>query len=461
MSTANPREILVIFLIVLAAWGVAVADDPNDGPAISLVVGKIGGILSAQNAQGDTIELTIPPGALTEDVIITLRPLSTPVVDPVGKHVFPGVELLPAGLELLVPATLELIPAQPADPAAVVLYHVRSEDFIVPLSPLPTPELIEGEEPVEEEPPKEESERIAGCINHFSNYGGGEPTADEAQALADLAFAMIPDYDPYGYEAFRSAVSDMLALVKMMAQLGADDLYDLYNGKIEEAVLAHVRDFLAEPRPEPPCDSDYLHAVIGYFEVMALIGLPVYDDVELNREVDAVRSQMQDLFTEVADRCLHQLNLHINIDIIWGEALEKNYNGTINLGWQIYGDDPTYVYGTGELPTTGGGQYGITTTTFDGVWYVVAEGSVNQAVNEAGVVTDMVLNLTLSGEVMEEVTSCNPMGCASATSSYHQEKPLTLSISNMTNTIVTMEAFEGGMAITTTTLEPVTDPLSQ
>ncbi|MBP7050045.1 MAG: hypothetical protein KBE65_03430 [Phycisphaerae bacterium] len=457
MSATSLLKTLAVVLTVLFAWGVAQADDPNDGAGVHMVVGKIGGVLSAQNGQGDAIELTIPAGALTEDVEITMRPLSTPLVDPIARHVFPGVELLPNGLTLLVPATLELVPAQAvADPTRVVLYHVQSEDFIVPLSSLPRPALIEGEEPVQEEP-----ERIAGCLDHFSTYGAGEPTLDEAQALVDLAFAMMPDYDPYGYEAFRSSVSEMLALLEMMALLGADDEYDRYSEMLGEAVLARIKAFLDGPRPEPPCDSDYIHAVIGYFEVMALLGLPVYDNVELNREVDAVRSQMQDLFKEVTDRCLRQLNLYINIDVIWGEYLEKNYNGTINLGWQIYGDDPNYVYGTAKLPTTGGGAYGGTTTTFDGVWYVVAQGSVTPATNEAGVMTDLVLDLTLSGEVVEEVASCNPMGCASATSMYHQEKTVTLSIVNLTSTTVTIEDFEGGVAITTTTLERVTDPLSQ
>ena len=120
---------------------------------------------------------------------------------------------------------------------------------------------------------------------------------------------------------------------------------------------------------------------------MNLFSLPVYDDPAKNAEVAAVRARMQSLFEEIADRCLSQLNLHINIDLIWGEGIEKNYRGVINLGWQTMGDDARYVYGTGELPTTGSGQYGIATTEFDGVWYVVAEGAVVMVKDDAGVVT--------------------------------------------------------------------------
>ena len=73
----------------------------------------------------------------------------------------------------------------------------------------------------------------------------------------------------------------------------------------------------------------------------------------------------------------------------------------------------------------------------------------------------MVLELTLRGEVLEEIVSCIPSGCISALSSYHYEKPLSLSLRNATSTVVTIEAFEGGMAITTSTLERVEAPLEQ
>jgi len=157
-------------------------------------------------------------------------------------------------------------------------------------------------------------------------------------------------------------------------------------------VLAHLKDFLAEPRPEPPCDPDYLQAAVAYFRIMNLFGLPVYEDDARNEEVAAVRAQMEDLFKEVADRCLRQFNLYINIDVIWTDSLEKNYNGVVNLGWQVMGDDSSYVYGTAELP---------------------------------------------------------------------HEKSLSLSLRGLSSTVVTIESFEEGTAITTTTLEHITAPLEQ
>jgi len=469
-AVASHPGLLTIFVAVLlvGSGGYAVAED--EGPAVIQTVGKDGGALCAQNQQGDTIELTIPPGALVEDVEISVRPLSAPPSNAIAAHVFPGVELLPDGLSLRTPAKLELIPAMPlADPCRVILYHVRTAEYVVPLALEPAPANEEedpnddvghigqdkpGGEGIVEDP----NDEIAGYIDHFSMYGGGEPTMSEAGTLADLAFAMIPPYDPYGYLAFEEALSDVMHVKEAIAKLGGDDPFP---NKVEEAVLAHLKDFLAEPRPEPPCDPDYIQAATAYFRIMNLFGLPFYEDDARYDEVAAVRQQMQDLFKEVADRCLRQFNLYINIDVIWNEGLEKNYNGVVNLGWQVMGDDPSYVYGTAELPTTGGGQYGMATTTFDGVWYVVAEGEVVVVEDEAGVITDLVLELALRGEVLEEVVSCIPSGCASVMASYHYEKSLSLSLKGLSSTVVTIEPFEEGTAITTTTLEHISAPLEQ
>ncbi|MBN1510957.1 MAG: hypothetical protein JXB13_03000 [Phycisphaerae bacterium] len=467
---ADCRGALAVFVTVVFVWGLGPAAAQEEGPALVQTVGREGALLSVQNQQGDTIELTIPPGALAEDVEISLRPLSIAPSHAIAAHVFPGVELLPDGLSLLAPAKLELIPATPvADPCMVILYHVRSVEYVVPLA-LEPPRADEEEDPNDdvgqigqdelggEDIVEDPNDEIAGYIEHFSAYGGGEPTPSEMGTLADLAFAMIPPYDPYGYLAFEEALSDILYIKEAIAKLGGDDPFP---NKVEEAVLAHLKDFLAEPRPEPPCDPDYIQAAVAYFRIMNLFGLPFYEDDARYDEVVAVRKQMEDLFKEVADRCLRQFNLYINIDVIWTEGLEKNYNGVVNLGWQVMGDDPTYVYGTGELPTTGGGQYDVVTTTFDGVWYVVAEGEVVMATDEAGVMTDLVLELTLSGEVLEEVVSCIPYGCVSVMSNYHYEKSLSLSLKGLASTVVTIEPFEEGTAITTTTLEHIAAPLEQ
>ena len=91
----------------------------------------------------------------------------------------------------------------------------------------------------------------------------------------------------------------------------------------------------------------------------------------------------------------------------------------------------------------------------------VTDAAVVMATDDAGVMTDLVLELTLSGEVLEEVVSCIPYGCVSAMASYHHEKSLSLSLRGLSSTVVTIESFEEGTAITTTTLEHITAPLEQ
>ncbi len=453
MHSAHHRRILSIWTIVLLFWVLGHATAQEGEFALVETVGRNGGVLCTWNERGDAIELAIPPGALTENVEISICPSSTPASNVIAAHIFAGVELLPDGLSLLVPAQLRITPADSvADPCAVLLYHVWSEDFVVPLDQ-PSPSEDNGDADR-----AEDGEAIVGYLDHFSMYGGGQPTQAEAQAQAEMAFEMIPPYDPYGYQALEEALSFVLKWEKATIKLGGDDPY---ANRVKEAVLAHLKDFLAEPQPEPPCDPDYIQAALAYFRIMNLFGLPVYDAPVKNSDVAAVRAQMESLFEEVADRCLRQLNLYINLDVLWGESLEKNYRGIINLGWQVMGDDSRYVYGTGELPVAGSGEYGVATSEFDGVWYVIAEGAVVMVTDEAGVMTDLVLELTLRGEVLEEVTSCIPSGCISTISSYHYERPLSLSLRSATNTVVAIETFEGGTAITTTTLERVEAPLEQ
>lgn len=466
MYTVKHPQACVILVTFIFIWGIGRSAAQELGLAVVQTMGRAGGSLCVQNAAGDIIELTVPAGALQEDVEISMRPLTVPSSGAIADHVFDGVELLPEGLSFLTPAKLELTLAVPvADPCMVVLYHVRSEEYVVPLDwqhPVvhgdeQSSEDEEGEDGQEDANPTEEME-VVGYLGHFSSYGAGVPTPSEADALLEMAFEMIPPYDPYGYQAFEEALSDILSIEGMITRLGGDNPF---AGNVEEAVLAHIKGFLKEPRPEPPCDADYIEATTAYFKIMNLFGLPVYDDPVKNQEVNVVRVQMAELFEEVANRCLTQLNLYINIDMIWAEGLEKNYSGVVNLGWQTRGDDPSYVYGTGELPTRGSGQYGAVTTTFDGVWYVVAEGAVVMAMDEAQVMTDLTLELELRGEVLEEMTSCIPSGCVSFMSPYHYEKTLELSLRQLSQTVVTVETFEGGTAITTTTLEKVEAPLRQ
>jgi hypothetical protein len=74
----------------------------------SAVVGKAGGTVTATRADGSSVSLTLPGGALASDTTITVTPVSTLRGLPKGLKLAAGVELAPEGLALEKPATLSV-----------------------------------------------------------------------------------------------------------------------------------------------------------------------------------------------------------------------------------------------------------------------------------------------------------------------------------------------------------------
>ncbi len=402
-------------------------------------IGILGGALTVTNSLGDVISLEIPIGALQEDTEITLRSLSVPLADPIAKNVFPGVKILPDGTTFLVPAKLKVILTKPLTSGAIaVLYHVKMAEFIIPIDDLSVTETS-----------------IEGYISHLSDYGGGEPSPSEGQALLDIALGEIPTSDNYG--ECNEAVSDALAINKEILLKEGDDSY---LDDIAMRVLKEVQDFLKRSRPEPPCNPDYIDEAFGYFKMMAMFGLPEFDNLTLTHAADAVRQEIADLISEIVDRCRYQFNLYINIDMSFDEGLEKNYNGVTNLGCSD-GDVGISVYGTEILSLTGGGQFGVVTTEVTGSWYVIASGSIDFKCDKNDIPVDLILTLTIKGQVLEMIDSyAGDMWISATTNDYHQEKTLTIPVRGSYSQ-VEVESFDGGESITTVTLERIDDPMAQ
>lgn len=109
-----------------------VLDEGSAGSA--LVTAAAGGVV--RTTKGDT--LTVPPGAVIDDVTITMTPLVFPTDGRID--VFGGVVMTPERLEFLVPATLTLTLAQPLEPG-VELELAESHDLAIPASFGPANEL--------------------------------------------------------------------------------------------------------------------------------------------------------------------------------------------------------------------------------------------------------------------------------------------------------------------------------
>ncbi|MEA3347949.1 MAG: hypothetical protein U9Q39_02675 [Pseudomonadota bacterium] len=408
---------------------------------VTKTIGILGGTLTATNSLGDVISLEIPIGALQEETEITLRSLSDPLTDPIAKNVFSGVKILPDGVIFLVPAKLKVVFAEPFNRETAVLYQVKTAEFIVPLDDLLVTETS-----------------IEGYISHLSDYGGGEPTSAEAQAQLDIALGKIPMSGSSNYSESLEAVSYALAICKEILLKGGDDSC---KEEIAMLVLHEVQDFLNRPRPEPPCNPDYIREVLLYFKMMALFGLPEFDTPALIAAAQTVRQQISDLALEIVERCRFQFNLIINIDMLLPDVgLEKNYKGVINLGCSD-GDTGISVAGMGSLDLTGGGQFGAVTTVVSGAWYVVAVGSIDFKLDKNEIPIDLVMEVTISGQVLEMIDSwAEDLLISEETNDYHQEQTLTLSLQEG-GPQIKIDPFDVGVSISTVTLERIDDPMAQ
>ncbi len=406
-------------------------------------IGILGGTLTATNALGDVISLEIPIGALQEDTEITLRSLNVSLTDPIAKNVFPGVKILPDGTTFLVPAKLKVILTEPLTSGAIaVLYNVKTAEFVVPIDDLSVTEFS-----------------IEGYISHLSDYGGGEPSAAEGQALLNIALGGIPMSGSSNYSESQEAVSNALAICKEIMLKGGDDSCE---NEIAMLVLHEVQDFLNRPRPEPPCEHDYKNEAYGYWQMMTKLGLPEFADPSLTAAAEAVRQQIQEVIEEILRRCEHQIILYI-CEVIVTDVMTIEYNGEMNLGWDAhgFGGEPTSVYGTATIPITGKGGFGTVDYTAGGIWaLVVTNGSMNLITSENGI-QSLQLNLEINGHVAQWMLACTDKSCVENESDYEKDATWEITMSGATHTQVMVESFDGGFSVTTLTADMVGDPKAQ
>ncbi len=93
------------------------------------VVAARGATLSVTGRDGTVYRLTLPPKALPKDAIVTLTPL-TGIKGIPGQIAHYGVDIAPAGTELLRFATLEILPTTPLPKTAWWLQHTGTPDHL-------------------------------------------------------------------------------------------------------------------------------------------------------------------------------------------------------------------------------------------------------------------------------------------------------------------------------------------
>lgn len=152
----------------------------DEASAVSETIGRAGGSLGAGG-----LTLSVPPGALSEDVAITLTPLLALEDSPFEGSLIGGAKLEPEGLAFLLPAMLTLPLPAGISPVDVLGFHSAGDGTELHL----VPRTVTGG-------------TIAVPLFHFSTAGassGGAaagasasthvPSAAEARALARIAAA--------------------------------------------------------------------------------------------------------------------------------------------------------------------------------------------------------------------------------------------------------------------------------
>ncbi len=109
---------------------------PDVARAVTVVVGAAGGQVVAVAADGTTLTLAVPAGALAGDTSITLTPVASIVNMPFGGGVLVAVHFAPEGLVFAVPSTLTIGLPAAFDPADVVGFTYAGSGADLHLAPV-------------------------------------------------------------------------------------------------------------------------------------------------------------------------------------------------------------------------------------------------------------------------------------------------------------------------------------
>ena len=168
--------------------GYSVRPVPDPGLAVSADLDFAGGSVAAAGADGTVFILDLPVNALSGPQTVTLTPVSRIDQFPFSSGPVAGVEIEPAGLKLLVPATLTIRPPSSPPPERTLPYsYARAgEDFIL-------------------YPRDRDTSSLHLPLMTFGGYGVAEGGLNEAEAQAARAATgpLNPYLQRYALEAIR------------------------------------------------------------------------------------------------------------------------------------------------------------------------------------------------------------------------------------------------------------------
>jgi len=131
-------------------------------------LGPAGGDVFARGAGGTRFRLAVPPGALAQQVAITLTPVTSLGGLPLGGGLVGAVDLAPSGLAFAIPATLYVMPAGGVPGGLTAGFGWSGAANAFAISPWWT---------------DPEGRWVAIGVEHFSGYGIGIPGPSQLDAL--------------------------------------------------------------------------------------------------------------------------------------------------------------------------------------------------------------------------------------------------------------------------------------
>ncbi len=297
---------------------------------------ELGGKISAQNAQGDIAELTVPPFALAQDTGIAITLLPKPPDSPVPADLFPGVRLEPESLRLRLPARLTVRLANPVPGPAARLFWIKRPDLALPLSA----SQVQGN-------------ALSGQLIHFSAYTGGVSGTEIAQSQATAAGKETGNF-PGEWQDRLENDQGLSEWGRVLGDLGLGDTgqeaIDAARDRLN-ADLACLMDPGCFVVPLDPC-GEYLQMLAQYYDQAIRLGIDPGSEA---------MSFLENELTRVLNECTNRYSLEYNHNLSVNQgSVQQNIQVTGRVIFSV----PIYrVTDLGEpLKAEGSGQVNVTIT---------------------------------------------------------------------------------------------------